>query len=130
MSTTILAPAAVGDVLDRISILDIKLQKLTDPPARQAVQLERRFLASAWAEVELPTPESLPEYGELLAVNLELWEVEDRLRAAECAADFGPTFVADARSVYRTNDRRAAIKRAVNLRFDSTLVEVKVHPTY
>lgn len=130
MPTRLLAPAPVGDVLDRLSILDIKLARVAQPAARAQVARERQALLAAWAGAGLPEPESLPEFAELSAVNLALWEVEDRLRAAEAAGDFGPPFVDDARSVYRTNDRRAAIKRAVNARFDSELSEVKVHPAY
>ena len=68
--------------------------------------------------------------AELARVNEALWEVEDRLRMAEAAGAFGDAFVADARSVYRLNDRRAALKRALNLRLGSTLIEEKVHPDY
>lgn len=123
------APAPVGDVLDRLTILSIKLDRA---PADRAgnVRAERDALRSAWLAAGLPTPEETPEYAELLAVNIALWDVEDRLRASEARADFGPAFVADARAVYRTNDRRAALKRAVNLRFGSALVEEKVHPAY
>ena len=68
--------------------------------------------------------------AELARVNEALWEVEDRLRMAEAAGSFGDAFIADARSVYRRNDRRAALKRALNLRLGSTLIEEKVHPVY
>ncbi len=68
--------------------------------------------------------------AELARVNEALWEVEDRLRMAEAAGSFGDAFIADARSVYRLNDRRAALKRALNLRLGSTLIEEKVHPDY
>lgn len=128
MPTLLHAPAAVGDVLDRISILDIKLARVG--AGREHVARERDALVTAWNAAGLPAHGAVPEFAELGAVNLALWEVEDRLRAAEARGDFGPTFVADARLVYQTNDRRAALKRSVNLRFDSALVEVKEHPRY
>lgn len=124
------APSAVGDVLDRLSILAIKRERVSAGPRREHVLTEIAALEAAWAAAGLPAPASVPEYPELARVNLALWEVEDRLRAREAAGDFGPDFVAEARSVYRTNDERAALKRAVNLRFGSSIVEVKQHPAY
>ncbi|MDP2314993.1 MAG: DUF6165 family protein [Pseudomonadota bacterium] len=123
------APAALGDVLDRLTILEIKLARL--PDARRAVvRDEHTALTDVWHGACLPAPAEVPEYAALAEVNLALWEVEDRLRAAEARGDFGADFVADARAVYRTNDRRAALKRAVNVRFGSRLAEEKLHPTY
>ncbi len=123
------APAAVGDALDRLTILEIKLARL--PVARRSSAAEEHAaLAAAWHGAGLPDPSEVPERAALAEVNLALWEVEDRLRAAEARGDFGPAFVADARAVYRTNDRRAVLKRAVNLRFGSRLVEEKLHPSY
>lgn len=136
-------PASPGDVLDRITILGIKRARITTSGLAN-VEAELAALHSAWAAASdpnaglgaplaapvLPTPESVPEYDELSRVNEALWEVEDRLRIAEAREDFGPGFVADARSVYRLNDRRAALKRAVNLRFGSAILEEKIHPSY
>ena len=68
--------------------------------------------------------------GELQAVNEELWDIEDEIRACEARGDFGPEFVELARSVYRTNDRRSAIKRRINLELGSALVEEKEYPCY
>lgn len=123
-------PSALGDVLDRVTILEIKRARVGDPLRRSNVERELDALRTAWAAGGLPEPEALPEYAALAEVNLALWEVEDRLRAFEAAGDFGAAFVADARAVYRTNDRRAALKRAVNARLGSALVEEKVHPAY
>lgn len=116
------APCSVGDLLDRITILRIKVKRCT-PEQSANVAAELRALARLWATEE-------PEMAELAQVNQALWEVEDRLRAAEAAGSFGDRFIADARSVYRLNDRRAALKRALNLRLGSTLIEEKVHPIY
>lgn len=123
-------PSALGDVLDRVTILEIKRARVGDPYRRSNVERELDALRTAWAAAGLPDPAAIPEYAALAEVNLALWEVEDRLRAFEAASEFGPAFVADARAVYRTNDRRAALKRAVNARLGSALVEEKVHPTY
>lgn len=98
MPTHLHAPAAVGDVLDRISILDIKLARVG--AGREHVARERAALVGAWNAAGLPSHEGVPEFPGLGAVNLALWEVEDRLRACEARGDFGPGFVADARLVY------------------------------
>ena len=124
------APAALADVFDRLTILAIKHDHLSEGPARTNVEREQAALLAAWRSAGLPDPAAVPEHAALLAANRALWAVEDRLRAAEACQDFGPAFVADARSVYRTNDERAALKRAINARFGSMLVEEKLHPTY
>jgi hypothetical protein len=119
---TVEAPCSVGDLLDRITILRIKVRRCA-PEQSANVAGELGALARLWATEE-------PEMAELARVNEALWEVEDRLRVAEAAGSFGDAFIADARSVYRLNDRRAALKRALNLRLGSTLIEEKVHPDY
>lgn len=128
MSTVLLIPASVGDVLDRITILVNKAGQLTGP-AKANVEAELSALRAAWPS-NLPAPEAVPQYAELDRVNRALWDVEDRLRAAEAILGFGPEFIADARSVYRLNDQRAALKRAINLLYHSGVVEEKLHPRY
>jgi hypothetical protein len=123
------APASVGDVLDRLTILAIKVARLPEGPRAHAAD-EHAALLAAWGAAGLPAPAEVPEYAALAEVNRALWDVEDRLRAAEARGDFGAAFVEDARAVYRTNDRRAALKRAINQRFGSRLVEQKLHPSY
>lgn len=120
------APCSVGDLLDRVTILRIKVARVGDA-ARPNVQRELDQLTACWPALAAGDE---AEMAELSQVNLALWEVEDRLRAAEAAGEFGPAFVADARSVYRLNDRRAALKRSLNVRLGSDLVEEKLHPVY
>lgn len=124
------APASVGDVLDRLTILALKEARLHEPDARANVARERALLREAWDAAGLPDPDALPEHAALAEVNAALWDVEDALRAHEAAQDFGAAFVERARAVYRTNDRRAALKRAVNARLGSALTEEKLHPRY
>ncbi|MFZ5479378.1 MAG: DUF6165 family protein [Myxococcota bacterium] len=128
--TRLRVDAAVGDVLDRITILRIKLDRVAGDVARDNVARELDGLLAAWAAARLPAPEQVPEYGALADANLALWEVEDALRAHEARGEFDGAFVARARSVYLTNDRRAALKRAVNQRYGSAIREEKVHPRY
>ena len=130
MPTRLLVPAALGDVVDRLTILALKRERLSDPTARGKVAREHDALLAAWAAAVLPECRSLPEWAELASVNQALWEVEDALRACEASGAFDARFVESARSVYRINDRRAALKRSVNLSLGSDLVEEKQHPAY
>ncbi len=123
---TLLAPCSIGDLLDRITILRIKVRR-SAPSQRPNVQRELERLCACWPRLEAGDE---PEMAELSDVNLLLWEVEDQLRAAEAALRFDAEFVTRARSVYRLNDRRAALKRTINLRLGSELMEEKIHPVY
>ena len=115
----------LGDVVDRITINRIKVARIADPERARHAQNELNALCAAWTEAGHPALDSLPETAQLAEVNERLWEVEDALREREAAQDFGDRFVQLARQVYALNDRRAAHKRAINHRLDSTLVEVK-----
>lgn len=115
-------PVSWGELLDKLSILEIKLERLTDPAARGNVAREHEALHAVAAPV-LAEAGSL--FDALRSVNRQLWEIEDAIREEEARARFGSEFVALARSVYRTNDERAALKRALNQRLASDLVEEK-----
>lgn len=112
-----------GDVLDRITILEIKVARIPNPGKRTHAARELQVLEESWSAAGLPG--RLPERALLTQVNTKLWDVEDRLREREAAGDFGPEFVSDARSVYKINDERASLKRRVNLALGSDIVEVK-----
>ena len=115
----------LGDVVDRITILELKRAHIHDPQAAANIERELTSLRDAWAKQPHPALEDLPEWAALCAVNGELWEVEDALRDHERHGLFGEPFIALARSVYQINDLRAAIKRALNDALGSTLVEQK-----
>ena len=115
----------IGDVADRVSILEIKVARIHRPEAQRHIAAELAELRRAWDAEGLPPLASLPQWSELCAVNLALWEVEDALREREGRGDFGGAFVAEARSVYRLNDRRAAVKRAISEALGSRWVEEK-----
>ncbi|WP_372623078.1 DUF6165 family protein [Falsiroseomonas sp.] len=123
-------PASAGEVIDKLTILDIKLARIADPVKRANVAREHASLAAAWAAA-VPEPGALGHLvADLRQVNETLWEVEDALREHERQGDFGAAFVELARSVYRTNDRRAALKREINARLGSTLIEEKSYAAY
>ena len=114
-----------GDVVDRVTILRLKVARIADPARSAMAAHERAVLEADWERSGLPPMETLPEFTELERVNAALWQVEDDLRAYEAARDFGTAFVAAARSVYQLNDERAGWKRQLNERLGSTIVEVK-----
>lgn len=111
-----------GEILDKFSILQIKKKKIKDKQKLQNVQKEYDTLDSKVTEI-LETSRSL--YEELLTVNEKLWEIEDDIRACEQQKDFGERFIELARSVYLINDKRAVIKKKINLLTKSELVEEK-----
>lgn len=125
MNGALVIPASPGEVADKLSILDLKVERIADPARVANVVVERDALRAAWVEAGLPALEGMPEWPELVAVNSALWEVEDALRQHEARGDFGEAFVALARSVYRYNDHRAAVKKRINLGLGSRLVEEK-----
>ncbi len=120
-----LAPVSWGELVDKITILEIKAQRITREPAaanigRELALLRERLALDAAAEAAMTASRDA-----LRQVNEELWDVEDALRVAEAAEDFGERFVALARSVYRLNDRRAALKRRINETLGSEIIEEK-----
>ena len=130
MSDTILVPIAPGELLDKITILEIKLERIGD--AAKLANVRREFEAlDAVRSGKLPASAALDDAtARLKAVNEELWVIEDDIRDCERGGDFGAKFVELARAVYRTNDRRAAIKKEINLLLGSDLVEEKSYKEY
>jgi hypothetical protein len=123
-------PVAVGELIDKITILEIKVARFRDATKIANAQAELALLyqrrnASLAAESALNAIET-----QLKAVNERIWELEDAIRSCERRQDFGPTFVAAARSIYRANDERAALKRKINLTTGSQLIEEKSYAAY
>lgn len=121
-----LAPVSWGELLDKITILEIKADRIAAPAARANVARELALLRGIAAPV-LGQPGLAPLLEGLRRVNAALWDIEDGIRAREAAGDFGPRFVELARSVYLTNDERSGLKRQVNALLRSELVEEKYH---
>lgn len=117
-----------GDAIDRLTILELKLERIVEPEKREFALREHQMIATALAGAGLPAMGELQET--LKAVNAALWDVEDRLRDHERRQDFGAAFVAAARSVYRHNDRRAALKQEINAKTGSQLNDVKSYAAY
>ena len=129
---SLLVPASVGELIDKITILEIKQQRIHDPVKQHNIGRELAALMEVVQQHKLGYPAGdLAELGrELSAVNQQLWTIEDDIRECERQGDFGPRFVELARAVYRRNDERAAIKRRINEQCGSELVEEKSYAAY
>jgi hypothetical protein len=129
-SMTISAEISIGEFLDKMTILEIKSSRIRSESKLANVRRELETLQKTWYCSPCASVDTRAEYGELLAVNEQLWEVEDRIREKESAGSFDEGFIDLARSVYRLNDRRAAIKRNINLKLDSGFIEEKSYSDY
>ncbi len=125
----IMVPVSAGELVDKILILRIKAERV-EPSKQTNVRKELSMLEET-AHSSLPQSEQLASMtGELLDVNIALWEIEDAIRDCERAGDFGPDFVRLARAVYVQNDRRAVVKRSINDLVGSEIVEEKSYRPY
>jgi hypothetical protein len=123
-------PVAAGELTDKIAILEIKAARIADAAKLANVRAELALLAAV-RDREIPaTAEMRALAAELKSINQELWDIEDAIRDCERAGDFGPRFIALARAVYRTNDRRAATKRRIDAALGSKIREEKSYATY
>ncbi len=117
-------PVSVGELVDKVTILRLKAERIA-ASRRAHVQRELALLEAVASRAVPPSPELDALSRDLQDVNARLWDIEDGKRDCERRQEFGPTFVALARSVYVENDRRAAIKRQINLLTGSEIVEEK-----
>ena len=121
---------APGEFLDRLTILEIKSERIHDAVKLANVRRELELLRSNWAASPLSQRDVSRLVADLKAVNEALWEIEDRIRRKEAERKFDSDFIELARSVYRTNDRRAAIKRELNVALGSEILEEKSYTPY
>ncbi len=119
-----------GEFLDKLTILEIKSERMHDAAKLVNVRRELELLRATWAASPLAARDVAAPVADLKAVNEALWDIEDRIRAKEAAQAFDAEFVELARSVYRTNDRRAEIKRELNVALGSDLIEEKSYEAY
>lgn len=125
----ILVPISPGELLDKITILRIKAERIQDPTKLANVRLELQLLERTWRDA-CGTADVATEERALQAVNERLWDIEDRIRAKEAARAFDAGFIELARSVYIENDERAAVKKRINLALGSRLLEEKSYQAY
>ena len=122
---SIKAEIPVGEFLDKLIILRIKLRRMRDESKLKNVDKEHAALSAAWKDSAYSDMSLSDEIAELEKVNEELWQIEDDIRAKELKKEFDETFIRLARSVYLMNDKRAAIKKRINEKTGSKLVEEK-----
>ena len=123
-------PVSVGEVLDKITILQIKLAHISDANKRVNIQNELDALLPLVAGDVFTTVEMQGLMAELKSVNEALWGIEDDIREKEAAKSFDAEFIKLARAVYVTNDKRAEIKKQINLATESALIEEKSYESY
>jgi len=123
-------PVSYGELIDKITILEIKSERIGDSAKLANVRIELDLLNETWRADPASRIDIATERAQLRAVNEALWDIEDRIRLKEKARAFDDEFVELARSVYIRNDERAAIKRVINQKLGSTLVEEKSYQDY
>jgi len=130
LKTSISVEIAPGELIDKITILEIKLERITDKAKLVNVRLEWETLTKARDGAIKASPDLERLSAKLKAANEALWEIEDDIRDCERDKEFGETFVRLARSVYISNDKRAALKREINELLGSSLIEEKSYAAY
>lgn len=125
MKQTVLAPISIGELYDKITILQVKLHFFEDEEAM-------KYLWDEFQQLQKLAVFNIPQIlvSQLFNINFSLWEVEDKLRILESKEDFGREFVELARKVYMLNDARAAAKKSINLEYGSEIIEQKQYAAY
>lgn len=130
MTSTILTAIAPGELIDKITILRIKSERISDSAKLENVRRELDVLSRTRDEAVPESAEMTRLEQALKTVNEALWEIEDDIRDCERDKDFGDEFIRLARAVYITNDKRAALKKEINLLLGSSIVEEKSYADY
>ncbi len=128
--SVIAVPVSHGELIDKITILEIKSERMRDPGKLANVRDELQVLGGLGADDPAAHTDIAAERAELKRINESLWDIEDAIRLKERNRAFDARFIELARAVYQTNDRRAAVKRAINLKLGSRLVEEKSYQDY
>ena len=123
-------PIAYGELIDKITILELKVERFTEASKIANAQTEFDLLRERLMQAQLTGPNLAELTAKLRLINGRLWDLEDRVRECERQKEFGSDFIAFARSIYQTNDERAAVKREINLSLGSALIEEKSYEAY
>ena len=127
---TIQVSLSFGELLDKLSILEIKSERIKDPEKLANVRHEQTILQELWQNCEQSKIDIAQQWSRLKKINETLWDVEDDIRDKERNSEFDDEFIQLARKVYITNDERAAVKRELNLKLGSELIEEKSYQEY
>jgi len=126
----IAVPVSPGELIDKLTILEIKSERMSDAKKLANVKLELNLLSDTWAKSDYAKIDISMEWSELKRINAELWDIEDQIRDEERHQRFGDEFIRLARAVYFINDDRAAVKRQINDKLGSKIVEEKSYASY
>ena len=129
-SKKILSEISAGELLDKISILEIKLEKINDKSDLEEINKEYKILKESQKLNIYSTDKVIQLFKEIKEVNLKLWGIEDQIRICENKKDFGQAFIDLARSVYFSNDKTAKIKPEINKTLGSNIKEIKKYSNY
>jgi hypothetical protein len=130
MTAEIKVPISPGELVDKITILEIKSARMTDAAKLANVRTELALLQDTWRMSAYASQDISSQWAALRAINEKLWDIEDDIRDKERARRFDHEFIELARAVYVTNDERAAVKRDINTRLGSKIVEEKSYAKY
>ena len=119
---------SVGEVVDKATILEIKTEKVKDHQKLENIKKEYALLLRALQEIGISLSDD--EFRHLKKINLRLWDIEDMIRVKEARQEFDREFIELARKIYQENDERAKLKKAINLKFNSDLIEEKEYVDY
>ena len=123
-------PISPGELIDKITILEIKSARMTDPAKVANVRTELALLQDTWRASAYASQDIASQWAALRTINEKLWDIEDLIRDKERSRTFDEEFIELARAVYVTNDQRAAVKRDINTRLGSKIVEEKSYAKY
>src|SRR5262245_42957914 len=130
MTAEIKVPISPGELVDKITILEIKSARMTDAAKLANVRTELTMLQETWSTSAYAAHDIAAQWASLRKINEKLWDIEDDIRDLERARQFDKEFIQLARAVYVTNDERAAVKRDINTRLGSKIVEEKSYAKY
>jgi hypothetical protein len=123
-------PISPGELIDKLTILEIKSERMTDATKLANVRLELKLLTDVWEKSDYARVDIRAEWADLKRINAALWDIEDEIRDEERGQRFGEQFIKLARAVYMTNDERAAVKRHINDKLGSKIKEEKSYADY
>lgn len=127
---TIKVDIAYGELLDKVTILQIKSERITDESKLSNVNKELNLLNDLWQSDQKSSVDISTEFAALKDINEKIWDIEDGIRDKERVKEFDQVFIELARSVYFSNDKRAEIKRSINMKLGSELLEEKSYSDY